>query len=769
MANAKILKNIELLSSHIGENEARRKLAPPSVGTPHKLAASAVGNLESLASPTLVPMTNPVPQPAIAKKKSSGQLTVDAKAAKKDGQSKTMRTSTKGGKEGKEHHKSLSHRLKLDSLAHKVKAVAGAATTNQPSTGPKSARGAVEAPRKKSRGPSVSSSSGEVPAATQISPRVSKPKPAASQPIDAHKKETPAAAAASGVAHGASGKLRILRKPSLEPPSQETVIAEAAASVNSESALSTSTAGVSTLEDSSASSSSPIKDDAATAIITANKNDASGSKEAEDDDENFGEDIGMSDDVSVLEDDEVLEIDDNYNDESDEDYHHNPDDEHEYDHEISDSGSSLAPSPAPSPRPDDSMSPTALALRNMSSPYRDPGAGHRYGREAEDLILAATGRSPRVSDLDLSTSTMEPTTVNPLTQSGRVSSGGTPPENRSPRSALTRDSPRGSNPSSPRFSSPSSPRNFMEGDGPEGLRSPVTIRLRPKLSRANSSFKRIVDAAKALPDDLDIGLGGDDDEDSDLDLMERVEVDSDGDHFSDVLLTDDDVDIDTDESEDDDDSAEEKGVSYDRIFAKGKSPRYGLPHDEPKTYQERVTDLSTDTDESTETNSSSLGELRPSSPSQHTQSVETIGERSRENSSAEGSDTDTDDSIDRTQFETMPTPPTIRAPSSKRLSVDRSPRALSPRDLSPRASDAVSLASSVASIGSTFERPPTQPSVPMPSSSSSDPPSSARSDPTGGRDDDSNDISLTSSSSVPSSPVNKKLSKSTGRKKKTKK
>lgn len=763
MTNAKILKNIELLASHIGENEARRKTAPSSLSTPHKLAASAVGNLENLASPTLVPLTNPVPQPAISKKKSSGQMTVDSK--KKDGQSKTMRTSTKGGnegKEGKEHHKSISQRLKLGSLAHKVKAVAGSATTNQQS-GPKSARAAVEAPRKKNRGPSVSSSSGEVPAATPISPRVSKPKPAASSPIEANKKETPAAAAA-GVTHGASGKLRILRKPSLEPPSQETVIAEAAASVNSESALSTSTAGISILDDSSSVSSSPIKDEAAVTAANTNKNAQSGSKEADEDDENFGEDIGMSDDVSVLEDDEVLELDDNYNDESDEDYRHNPDDDHEYDHEISDSGSSLAPSPAPSPRPDESLSPTALALRNMSSPYRDPASGQRSGREVDDLILAATGRSPRINDLDLSTSTMEPPAVNPLTQSGRISSGGTPPENRSPRSALARDSPRGSNPSSPRFSSPSSPRNFMEGDGPEGLRSPVTIRLRPKLSRANSSFKRIVDAAKALPDDLDIGLG-DDDEDSDLDLMERVEVDSDGDHFSDALLSDDDDDTtDGDESEDDV-FTEDHGASYERMF-KGKSPRYGgQSHEAPKMFQERVTDLSTDTDESTETNSSSLGDLRPSSPSQHTQSVETIGERSRENSSAEGSDTDTDDSIDRTQFETIPTLPSIRAPSSNRLSVDRSPRALSPRNASPR--DNVSLASSVASIGSTFERPPTQPSVPMPSSSSSDPPSSARSDPVGSKDED-NDISLTSSSSVPSSPVNKKLSKSTGRKKKKK-
>lgn len=476
----------------------------------------------------------------------------------------------------------------------------------------------------------------------------------------------------------------------------------------------------------------------------------------------------------MLEDDEVLELDDNYNEESDEDYRDNPGDEHDDDHDISESESPM-PSPAPSPRPPEALSPTAIALRNMTSPNRDPGAAHRYGRDAEDAILAATGRPPRLAELDPGMQESDQNLSLPHTARG---SAGTPPDDRSPRSAATRDSPRGnlsprgSNPSSPRFSSPSSPRAIIEGpDGTESLRSPVTIRLRPKLSRANSSFMRIVNAAKALPDDLDIsGKHGaddnntDDDEDSDLDIMERVEVDSDGDHFSDVLLTDDDGDITddrTDDDDDDDDSNEEKGLSYDRVFGgarKGKSPRYG-----DGDYEKRggSSDFSaTETDESTDTNSSSM-DVRPTSPRVIT--VETIGERSREHSSGEDSDDDTDDSIDRTQFETVPTLPTMNVSSPNRLSIDKSPRNnISPR-ASPRRGDGVSLASSVASIGP-FEHAPTAPSMP---SSSGESPTSARSD-NGTTKDDNNNVGLNSSSSVPSSPIHKKSAKSTKRPKKKK-
>lgn len=773
VANAKILKNIELLAMHIGENEARRKASASSAAgpaplsaLPNKMTVSTAGLLET-GSPTPTVINSTAPS-ALSKKKSSGQMTVNIEPKKP---SKTMRASTKGnvekeGKEGHHPHKSLTQKLKLSSLAHKVKSAAtggGANSTmsSSSSSGPKSARGAVEGNRsKKPRGPSVSSS-GEVSASTNtpISPRAIKPKSAASEPLE--KREAPTTTSSS------SSK-RHLRAPSLQGSALDTIIAEAAASVTSDSAMSTSTTGgaASTLETSNSSSSSPIKTDLTVSGIV-DKNDMGSKEDADDTEETYGDDIG-TDDVSVLEDDEILELDDTYNDESDEDYRDNPDDEHDDDHNISET-SSLAPSPAPSPRPDDAMSPTALALRNMSSPTRDLGVSPRYGRDAEDAILAATGRSPRVNDLDL----------NPLTASAPGRDAHESPE-RSPRSApLSHSSPRASGPSSPRISTPSSPRNHLDLDNPEGLRSPVTIRLRPKLSRANSSFMRIVNAAKALPDDLDIGGGAADDgedEDSDLELMERVEVDSDGDHFSDVLHSDDNMDDldDSDESlDDDDDSAEEKGISYDRVF-KGKSPRYNQNQSDfgAKVYQEQVTDLSTETDDSTDTNSSSM-DMRPSSPRVMTNTVETIGERSREHSSAEESDDD------RTQFETMPTLPTSivspRTVSSNRLSIERSPRGggnISPRGgSSPRPSDAVSLASSVASLG-LFEHAPTMPSMPGSSTSSSTfdngGPTSARSDSAAANAKEAEDRdALKSSSSVPSSPVNdKKTSKTTTRKKK---
>lgn len=263
VANAKVLKNIELLAEHIGENEARRKASQSmaqGAGAHHKLAVSTSGSLESsltdhrVATPpggTTTGSTGAHPA-AIGKKQSRAQMKKDAISS-----GKSLRASSKDGKnsssgEGKEtsaeKHKSLSQKLKLTALAHKVKHVAsnsGGTTATAPvsSSGSKSARGAMEGGRKKPRGTSASSSGETALAGSSGSPRVSKPKTAASEPLDS----LAASSATTGAATGSgetTPKSRHLRAPSLPSSDINTIVAEAAASMTSDSALSTSSAGI---------------------------------------------------------------------------------------------------------------------------------------------------------------------------------------------------------------------------------------------------------------------------------------------------------------------------------------------------------------------------------------------------------------------------------------------------------------------------------------------------------------------------------------------